>query len=127
MIGNLAALLIKDQKNRFYTEYHFSDQDKIIKLMKKTKNELVKRNGLRVFAKIYENLKLIELDCIISKLTKFLISVLLTENDVENLIHALTCFNYIRNLNFTFLRETGCLTKLISFLRFFLNFLNFSI
>lgn len=125
MVGNLAALLIKGQRNWFYVEYDFSEQDKIIKLMQKSKKEMVKRNGLRAFAKIYENLKLIELDSIIDELTKFLSCILLNENDIENSIHALTCFNSIRKINFTFLRETGCLTKLISFLRFPLIFLKY--
>ena len=101
--------------------YLFRNLNAFIKTMKNSENKDVMRNGLSFLAKICEKF-FYSIDNIKGhkKTIKFLAKVILNEQIGDNFINALTCVQN-KMFDFEIAKNTGCLSRLISLLRFVIN------
>lgn len=120
MFRNLGSLFLSEINDKFVCDRFLIIEERI-KKVKTTENQIIDK-GFLDFKRICEYLKVIEDNSKeMCKVSKSLILVLLLKNeanDIETLIHALTCFLSM-NFEFRILKFTGCLAKLISLLKFY--------
>ena len=111
MLLNLAALLNLDKN----IDYQLFFLDRLLEVMKKSENEVVKKNGisaLTIFSKL-EELKTKK-----PLLIKIASGVILFDNSVDNLNNSLTFLKNLEFLDQNILKQEGFLAKLISLMRF---------
>ena len=106
MLGNFAVILFK--------EHNLST---LLKVMKKSENKEVKKNGIRVLAIFSEEIAILQ-----NKTFEFLSDVIQFDKDVDNLMNSLTFLanmnENIRIIDKELLKNKGFIAKLISLLRF---------
>ncbi len=116
MIANLAKILICEVKYMFWT-YEFSSLFTFLEFMKKTKDVIIKKNGLLALATFHKAF-LIKFP---KEETEFLALIIVQDDDFDNINNALTCLCRAHDWSdFVTLRNTGCLAKLISFCKLIL-------
>ena len=119
MIINLAVIFIVEKESFPNEKYEFQDFDLLIKIMEKYQDKVVRRNVLHFLAKICKKLQYYFGNFLVQKKTRdFLIDTILKSNNRENLNNALKCLLYNIPTSFDIIKNTGCLPRMISLIRF---------
>ena len=119
MLGNLAAKLILEND---INDFEFNDGiSKYLKILKKTKNKTIKKNGVLALAIFSEKLDAkIKIPNILNITSEFLRDIIIFDDDIDNLMNSLTFLEKnFATMDSQILKNKEFITKIMAFLRFF--------
>ena len=132
MFHNLIAILseVSAILSEGDEEFKFHVSNSLIEVIQTSKNKAIRQNGFGALAIFYEKLgeyhTIPEKAC--DKTRDFLIDMILFDKDDDNLINSLKCLRWLGGkrdwISNKVLVSNGFLKKIVSLMKFFLNFKN---